>query len=58
MREAIIWIGGFIVIALVFVGTLLYFKKIGRGDADPVVDPSWPTIMRPSSPHQLRGEDE
>jgi hypothetical protein len=29
---------------------LWYVRRIGKGSADPVIDPSWTAIMRPSTP--------
>ena len=51
---------GTVIVALMALFTWLslrYFKKIGRGAAAPVIDPSWPTIMRP--PHnEMTVDDE
>jgi hypothetical protein len=35
-----------------------YFRKVGRREVDPLVDPSWPTNMRPASPPPLSASDD
>ena len=36
--------------ALFIFGSWWYFKRIRDGRADPVINPSWTTNMRPTSP--------
>jgi hypothetical protein len=36
--------------ALFIVGSWWYLKRIRDGRADPVISPSWPSTMRPTSP--------
>lgn len=46
-------------VALFLAGTRWYFRRIRAGRADPVVNPGWPTIMRPTNvpPPGQRDED-
>ena len=55
--EAVAGISLVVLMALFVWLSLRYFKKIGRGDAAPIIDPSWPTNMRPASPPDLRQHD-
>jgi hypothetical protein len=34
-------------VVLVLVAAWYYLRRIRRGRADPVIDPSWPTMVRP-----------
>jgi hypothetical protein len=40
----------FALMALFIFGSWWYFKRIRDGRADPVINPSWTTNMRPASP--------
>lgn len=57
MTEAIAGISIVLLMTLFVWLSLRYFKKIGRGDAAPIIDPSWPTNMRPASPPRLDPND-
>lgn len=58
MTETLLGIAGIALMVLFVVGSLWYFRRIRDGRADPVINPSWPSIMRPSSPPPpLRGPD-
>lgn len=50
MTEIVAAIGGLALMALFVAGSLFYFRRIRSGRADPLIDPSWPTNMRPASP--------
>ncbi|BBX55441.1 hypothetical protein MSHO_07860 [Mycobacterium shottsii] len=50
MTEIVAAVGCFMLMALFIAATLWYFKRIRDGRADPVINPSWPTMMRPTSP--------
>ena len=43
-------VGCLMLMAIFIVASLSYFKRIRDGRADPFVNPSWPTILRPTSP--------
>jgi hypothetical protein len=54
-------VGALVTLAVmtVFVaGSLRYFRRIRAHRADPVIDPSWPTIMRPSNPPPADPNDQ
>ena len=51
------------VVAVVLMGlfiylSLKYFRKIGRGEADPVINPSWTSNMRPTTRTELPDHDD
>ena len=50
MTEILAAIGGLALMALFVAGALWYFRRIRSGRAGPLIDPSWPTNMRPASP--------
>lgn len=55
----IVWpIVGVLLMAIFIYLSLKYFRKIGRGEADPVIDPSWTSIMRPTTRTELADPDE
>ena len=39
------------VIGLIVAGWAFYFRRVRQGRADPVVDPSWPSNLRPMARH-------
>ncbi|WP_421845270.1 hypothetical protein [Mycobacterium sp.] len=43
-------VGCLMLMAIFIVASLSYFKRIRDGRADPFANPSWPTILRPTSP--------
>lgn len=57
MTGLIVSVVSLALMGLGIVGALWYFKRIRDGRADPVVDPSWPTIMRPASPPPRRDDE-
>lgn len=57
MTEVVAAIVGLILMALFVFGSWRYFRRIRDGRADPLVDPSWTTDMRPSSPRPLDSDD-
>ena len=38
-------------IGLLLAGGVFYFRRVRQGRADPVVDPSWPSNLRPMPRH-------
>ncbi len=40
----------FVLMAMFIAVWLWYVRRIGKGSAGPVIDPSWTTIMRPNTP--------
>ncbi|BBX09928.1 hypothetical protein [Mycolicibacterium aichiense] len=59
MKEIIAAVVGVVLIALFIYLSLRYFRKIGRGEADPVINPGWTTDMRPTTGTELpRREDD
>ena len=50
MFEIVAAVVGVVLMALFVAGSIRYFRRIGAGRADPLVDPSWTEMMRPSSP--------
>lgn len=57
MIEVIAPIVGLALMVLFIAGSLWYFRRIRDGRADPLVDPSWTTDMRPPSPRPLDSQD-
>lgn len=57
MVEVIAPIVGLLLMAVFFFGSWRYFRRIRDGRADPVIDPSWTTDMRPPSPTRLDSDD-
>ncbi|WP_099025790.1 hypothetical protein [Mycolicibacterium palauense] len=53
MIEVLALIGCLILMTLFVAGSLWYFRRIRDGRADPLVNPSWTTDMRPPSPQDL-----
>lgn len=51
--EIVAAVVGVALMAAFVAGSLRYFRRIRTGRADPVVNPAWPDIMRPASPHRL-----
>lgn len=58
MTEVLATIAMVVLMALFIVVSIRYFKKIRDNEADPIIDPSWPTIMRPSSPPPWRDPND
>ena len=53
MTEIVAAVVAVVLMALFIYLALKYFRKIGRGEADPVVNPSWTTNMRPTTSTEL-----
>jgi hypothetical protein len=58
MTEIIAAIVALVLMALFIYLSLKYFRKIGRGEADPIVNPSWTTNMRPTTRTELSDPDD
>jgi hypothetical protein len=54
MTEIVAPILSMAAVALVLVARWWYLRRIPQGRADPVIDPSWPTMVRPQ-PTELSG---
>lgn len=50
MTEILAAVVCLLLIALFIAMSLWYFKRIRDGRADPIINPSWTTNMRPASP--------
>ena len=57
MMEAIAPLGGLLLMVLFVFGSWRYFRRIRDDRADPLIDPSWTTAMRPPSPRPLDSDD-
>ena len=53
MIEILAAVGCLVLMALFIAGSWWYFKRIRDGRADPVINPSWTSTMRPASPPPL-----
>lgn len=50
MTGVLLVVGTVALMALFVAASLWYFRRIGEGRADPVINPSWTTMMRPTLP--------
>lgn len=51
MADLIAPIVTLVVIALFIAAWVFYFRRVRQGRADPIVDPSWPSNLRPLPRH-------
>ncbi len=50
MTDALAAIATVALIAAFIAASWWYFRRIGTGKADPIINPSWTSPMRPASP--------
>lgn len=58
MTEIVAAVVAVVLIAFFIYLSLKYFRKIGRGEADPVINPSWTSNMRPTTRTELSEPDD